>query len=84
MSRLRRADYTQHLKGKTIERCHWNNEQDENYFCLSFVFTDHTFVSFRFRQSLDEEVELSDFIDGDLSNDRVLTPLPIPIKKEGQ
>jgi len=77
VSKLRRADYTQHLKGKTIERCHWNNEQEENYFCLSIVFTDQTFCSFRFHVALDEEVELSDFIDGKLSNDRKLTPLPI-------
>jgi hypothetical protein len=84
VSKLRRADYTAPLKGKTIERVHWNNEQDENYMCLSIVFTDETFCSFRFRVALDEEVELSDFIGGNLSNDRILTPLPIPIKKEGE
>lgn len=80
MSKLRRADYTAPLKGKTIERVHWNNEQDENFLCLSIVFTDETFCSFRFHVALDEEVELSDFIDGNLSNDQKL--IPLPIKKE--
>jgi hypothetical protein len=82
MSRLRRADYSEHLIGKTIQRVHWNNEQDENFFCLSIVFTDETFCSFRFHLSLDEEVELSDFVGGNLSNDRKLTPIPIrlPVK----
>ena len=84
MSRLRRADYTEHLKGKVIQRCHWNNEQDENFQCLSFVFTDETFCSFRFHFSLDEEVELSDFHGGDLSNDRKLIPTPITKPKDGE
>jgi hypothetical protein len=79
MSKLRRADYTAPLKGKTIERVHGNNEQDENHLCLSVLFTDHTFVSFRFHVSLDEEVELADY-DGNLSNERELIPLTIPIK----
>jgi hypothetical protein len=46
------------------------------------VFTDETFCSFRFRVSVDEEVELSDFIGGNLSNDRKLKPLPILSMKD--
>lgn len=54
MGKLRRADYTADLKGKTIQRVHWNNEEDENYRCLSFVFTDETFCSFRFHLAVEE------------------------------
>lgn len=76
MSKLRLADYTKPLKGKTIERCNWHNEPDEDYRCLSIVFTDDTMVSFRFHTFVDEEVELADFVGGNLSNERTLTPIP--------
>ncbi len=82
MSDLRRADYTGSLKGKTIERVHWNNDSEENFRCLTIVFTDQTLCSFKFHIELDEEVELSDFVDGDLTNDRLLTPVPIPAPKD--
>jgi hypothetical protein len=77
MSNLRLADYTEPLKGKTIERCNWHNEPDEDYRCLSIFFTDDTMVSFRFHTFVDEEVELADFAGGDLSNERTLTPMPL-------
>ena len=35
-------------------------------------------VSFRFHTFVDEEVELANFVDGDLSNERTLTPTPLP------
>jgi len=35
-------------------------------------------VSFRFHTFVDEEVELANFVDGDLSNERTLTPSPLP------
>jgi hypothetical protein len=78
MSKLRVADYTKPLKGKTIERCNWHNEADEDYRCLSIYFTDDTMVSFRFHTFVDEEVELANFVEGDLSNERTLTPSPLP------
>jgi hypothetical protein len=77
MSNLRLADYTKLLKGKTIERCNWHNEPDEDYRCLSIFFTDDTMVSFRFHTFVDEEVELADFVGGNLSNERTLTPIPL-------
>ncbi|MGC2100551.1 MAG: hypothetical protein WA651_09145 [Candidatus Sulfotelmatobacter sp.] len=77
MSNLRRADYSQHLKGKTIARCNWHNEPDEDYRCLSIFFTDDTMVSFRFHTFVDEEAELADFTGGNLSNEHVITAAPI-------
>lgn len=77
MSKLRLADYTKPLKGKTIERCNWHNEPDEDYRCLSIFFTDDTMVSFRFHTFVDEEVELADFVGGNFSNERTLTPIPL-------
>jgi hypothetical protein len=78
MSKLRIADYTKPLKGKTIERCNWHNEPDEDYRCLTIFFTDDTMVSFRFHTFVDEEVELADFVGGNLSNERTLNPIPLP------
>lgn len=77
MSTLRLADYTKPLKGKTIGRCNWHNEPDEDYRCLSIFFTDDTMVSFRFHTFVDEEVELADFVGGNLSNEHTLTPIPL-------
>lgn len=71
------ADYTAPLKGKTIVRVNWHNEPDEDYRCLSIFFSDDTMVSFRFHTFVDEEAELADFVGGDLSNERTLTPIPI-------
>ena len=85
MSRLRCADYTQHLAGKTLKRVHWNNEED--WKCLTLEFTDQTLCSFRFELMVDEEAELSDFIGGNLSNERKIVPLPTsskPTKPEGE
>ncbi len=85
MSKLRRADYTQPLAGKTIKRVHWNNEED--WKSLTLEFTDQTLCSFRFELTVDEEAELSDFIGGNLSNERGLVPLPVgsrTIKPEGK
>jgi hypothetical protein len=85
MSKLRRADYTSHLAGKTITRCEWSNEPDEAWFLLSIFFSDLTMVSFRFHHFVDEEVELQDFVGGNISNERLLTPTPIiRPKKEGE
>jgi len=78
MSRLHRADYTQPLAGKTIKRVHWNNEED--WKCLTLEFTDQTLCSFRFELMVDEQAELSDFIDGNLSNERDIVPLPVTRK----
>ena len=78
MSRLRRADYTAALKGKTITRCEWTNDATENFRCLSIYFSDHTMCSFRFYLSVEEEVELQDFVDGNISNERPIKPIPIP------
>lgn len=85
MSKLRQADYTQHLKGKTISRCNWHNEPDEDYRCLSIAFTDDTMVSFRFHTSVDEEAELADFAGGNLSNERLIVPAPMARpRKDGE
>jgi hypothetical protein len=81
MSRLRRADYSEHLAGKTIKRVHWSN--DEKWRCLTLEFTDKTLCSFRFDLTVDEEAELSDFASGSPSERRKLIPLPLvrqPIK----
>jgi len=81
MSKLRRADYTEHLVGKTIKRVHWRN--DEEWKCLTLEFTDQTLCSFRFELAVDEEAELSDFASGNPSKHRKLIPLPLvrqPIK----
>jgi hypothetical protein len=83
VSKLRRADYTKHLKGKTISRCNWHNESDENYRCLSIFFTDDTMVSFRFQTFIDEEVEIADLVHGNLSNERLITPAPLTRPKKG-
>jgi hypothetical protein len=77
VSNLRRADYTQHLAGKTVLRVTWHNESDEDYRCLSIFFTDETMVSFRFHTFVDEEAELADFIGGNLSGERLIRPAPI-------
>jgi hypothetical protein len=77
MSKLRHADYTQHLVGKTIKRVQWSNYRDENWYNLSIVFEDNTLASFRFNLTIDEEAELSDFVGGNLSNERKLVPVPL-------
>jgi len=41
-------------------------------------------VSFRFHTFMDEEVELSDFVGGNISNDRLLVPVPITPNGEGE
>ena len=81
MSKLRRADYSEHLAGKTIKRVHWTN--DEKWRRLTLEFTDRTLCSFRFDLTVDEEVELSDFASGNPSKHQKLIPLPLvrqPIK----
>ena len=81
MSKLRRADYSENLAGKTIKRVHWCN--DEQRKCLTLEFTDQTLCSFRFELAVDEEVELSEFVSGNPSKHRKLIPLPLvrqPIK----
>lgn len=81
MSKLRRADYTEHLVGKTLKRVHWRN--DDKWKCLTLEFTDHTLCSFRFELVVGEEVELSEFVSGNPSKHRKLIPLPLvrqPIK----
>lgn len=83
VSNLRLVDYTQHLKGKTIARCNWQNEPDEDYRCLSIFFTDDTMVSFRFHTFVDEEVELANFLNGNLSNETLISPSPITRPKDG-
>jgi hypothetical protein len=87
MSNLRHADYTQHLAGKVVRRVRWSNYGDENWHALSIEFEDNTLVSFRFALTIDEQAELSDFIGGNLSHERKLTPLPVrsrSIKQEGE
>jgi hypothetical protein len=80
MSKLRRADYTEHLAGKTIKRVHWCNDEQRKY--LTLEFTDQTLCSFRFEFAVDEEVELLDFASGDPKHQKLI-PLPLvrqPIK----
>ena len=83
MSKLRRADYTQHLKRKTIGRVEWSNDHPENWFCLSIFFTNSTLCTIRLYHNIDEEIELQGFIDGKLSNERRLLPVPMTPKREG-
>jgi hypothetical protein len=81
MSKVSRADYTEHLVGKTIKRVHWST--DEQRKCLTLEFTDKTLCSFRFELAVGEEVELSDFASGNPPKQRKLIPLPLvrqPIK----
>ena len=77
MSDLRHADYSRHLVGKTIKQVRWFNAPDEDFRNLSVWFTDDTQVSFRFKLSIEEEAELADFKHGDLSNERLLHPVPV-------
>lgn len=81
MSKLRRADYTAALKGKTITRCEWTNDVTENFRCLLLFFSDATMCSFRFHLGLEEDVELQDYKDGNISKERTVRPTPI-LKKE--
>jgi hypothetical protein len=81
MSKLRWADYSRHLVGKTVKQVRWFNAQDENFRNLSITFSDDTQVSFRFTLSIDTEAELADFKGGNLSNERLLQPLPVRRKK---
>jgi len=62
MSKLKRADYSENLAGKTIKRVHWCN--DEQRKCLTFEFTDKTLCAFMFELAVDEGVELSNFASG--------------------
>ena len=81
MSKLRRADYSENLAGKTIKRVHWSNHEQRK--CLTLEFTDKTLCSFRFDLTVDEEAELSDFASSSPSERRKLIPLPLvrhPIK----
>jgi hypothetical protein len=86
MSKLSRADYTEHLGGKTIRRAHWRN--DEQRKCLTLEFTDKTLCSFRFDLTVDEEGELLDFSSSNPPKQRKLIPLPLarqpikPLEKE--
>ena len=80
MSKLARADYTEHLAGKTIKRVHWNNDERK---CLTLEFTDQTLCSFRFEIMVNEDAELSEFVSGNPSKHRKLIPMPLvrqPIK----
>ena len=81
MSKLRRADYSENLAGKTIKRVHWCNHEQRK--CLTLEFTDQTLCSFKFELAMDEEAELSEFVSGNPSKHRKLIPLPLvrqPIK----
>ena len=81
MSKLRRADYSENLAGKTIKRVHWCN--DEQRKCLTLEFTDQTLCSFKFEVAVGEEAELSYFASGSPSERRKLIPLPLvrlPVK----
>jgi hypothetical protein len=81
MSKLRRADYSEHLVGKTLKRVHWCN--DEQRKCLTLEFTDQALCSFRFELAVDEEVELLDFASGNPPKQQKLIPQPLvrqPIK----
>jgi hypothetical protein len=42
----------------------------------SIFFMDDTMVSFRFHTFVTEDVELADFVGGNLSNEGRLTPIP--------
>jgi hypothetical protein len=84
MSKLRRADYTAALKGKTITRCEWTNDATENVRCLSIYFSDETMCTFRFYLSIEEQAELQDYKEGNISNERLLKPTPIPKVEEEQ
>lgn len=75
MSRLRRADYSERLAGKTIKRVHWRNDDQRK--CLTLEFTDQTLCSFKFEVAVDEEGELSDFASGSPSERRKLIPLSL-------
>jgi hypothetical protein len=81
MSKLRRADYSENLAGKTIKRVHWCNDEQRKF--LTLEFTDQTLCSFKFEVAVDEEAELSDFASGSPSERRKLIPLPLvrlPVK----
>jgi hypothetical protein len=81
MSTFRRADYSEHLAGKTLKRVHWCNDQQRK--CLTLEFTDQTLCLFRFDLTVDEEVELLDFSSSNPPRPQKLIPLPLvrlPVK----
>ena len=75
MSRLRYADYTKALKGRTVRRVLWTNEPD--FHALTIDFDDDCQALFRFGLTVEEDVELKN---GDAF--RPLDPLPVraPVK----
>lgn len=85
MSSLTRADYSQHLVGKVIRRVKWTNDRREHYYALNLFFADDTLLTLRFDLAIVERAELSDFKDGDISNERELIGIPIrvPVKPLG-
>ena len=80
MSRLRHADYSEQLRGKTIERVRWFSDHDERHHCLSIVTTDQKMITFCFKMTINEEAEIADFIEGNLSNDKLIQPTPVKPK----
>jgi hypothetical protein len=73
MSRLRFADYTEALKGRTVRRVLWTNEPD--FHELIFDFEDDYQVAFRFVVGIEEDVELKN---GDSFHP--LSAMPRPMK----
>lgn len=74
MSRLTYCEY-RGLEGKVITSIRWSNQED--FKCLTITFEDETICMFRVRLTVDEELELADFKDGNISNERALTAIPI-------
>ena len=77
VSKVRHADYSKHLAGKTIKTVRWFNDATENFRNLSITFEDDTQVSLRFVLGVEEIVELADYKQGNLSNERLLHPQPV-------
>ena len=77
MSRLTLANYTNGLAGKVIKQVRWTNQEDHH--SLTFTFEDETMLICRFLLGLEEELELADFKGDDLSNERELVAIPVPL-----
>lgn len=74
MSRLTYCEF-RGLEGRVIRTVRWSNQED--FKCLTLTFADETIAMFRLRLTVDEELELADFKDGNISNERSLTAIPI-------
>ena len=80
MSKLTYADYSGGLVGKTITSVRWSNHAD--FKALTIKFSDNTIATLRLNLTVDEELELADFIGGNIENPKSIVAIPVRAKVE--